>query len=655
MKKSMSWVDIRVWIAEQGSSLASSFVDNLYLVGEAIVLRLRCRDGQYRELVIEPGKRISFTKRKLRAEPTPAQTHWRNLVRGCRVLGVEQLGEERVVILRLRCGDKQRDLIAELLPRGVIAVVEDGRIVALTSSRRMRDRVLVCGAKYVPPPSRKPLAEASVEELAELLRVGKDLVRGLIKGWGLPPEVAETVLHDLGIDPGTSVESIDRSLVERIRSRVIEFIDAVCRSPRPCIVVRGGEPEGFYPFEPPTRIREAEVLRFESFDEAIDEYFAMLSARMVEVPPEVRKEIERVRRAIEGVEKSIEARERELEELRRVLGVVESRYADLEALHEGVRRVVKELGWSRVPEVVKGFGIALRSLDPSKGVYVVEVDGVGVEMSVRKGFIEVYSELRKRVSELEKDLARSREELERLKRELERLEEEARSYVASSVAKLARKVEWFERFHWTVTSHGFLVLGGRDASQNIALLRRYAEPHDIVMHADVRGASAVVIKTGGKEVPEQDIREAATLAACYSKAWKAGRRCVDVFWVKREQVSLSAPPGEYLPKGSFMVYGKRNYVRCVELRLGIGIEVVEGGFYRVFVGPEHLVRDRCVAYMVIEPGEQDPSSLAKDFLNRVARAGHQVVARSVDVNEVAMRIPGRSRMVKFVAREESEV
>jgi len=43
----------------------------------------------------------------------------------------------------------------------------------------------------------------------------------------------------------------------------------------------------------------------------------------------------------------------------------------------------------------------------------------------------------------------------------------------------------------------------------------------------------------------------------------------NVFWVKPEQVTKTAPTGEYLTTGSFMIRGKRNYLPTTHLILGI--------------------------------------------------------------------------------------
>ena len=63
--------------------------------------------------------------------------------------------------------------------------------------------------------------------------------------------------------------------------------------------------------------------------------------------------------------------------------------------------------------------------------------------------------------------------------------------------KQIRKKMWFEKFYWFVSSSGQLVLGGRDARQNELLVKRYLRASDLYVHADVHGASSVVIRCLG--------------------------------------------------------------------------------------------------------------------------------------------------------------
>ncbi|KAI1466573.1 uncharacterized protein F4812DRAFT_84259 [Daldinia caldariorum] len=137
-----------------------------------------------------------------------------------------------------------------------------------------------------------------------------------------------------------------------------------------------------------------------------------------------------------------------------------------------------------------------------------------------------------------------------------------------------RKQFWFEKFIWFISSDGYLVLGGKDAQQNEMLYRRYLKKGDIYVHADLHGAPSVIIKnspsTPDAPIPPSTLSQAGTLAVCASSAWdqKAG---MGAWWVNADQVSKSAPTGEFLTTGSFMVRGKKNFLPPAQLILGLGL------------------------------------------------------------------------------------
>lgn len=63
-----------------------------------------------------------------------------------------------------------------------------------------------------------------------------------------------------------------------------------------------------------------------------------------------------------------------------------------------------------------------------------------------------------------------------------------------------RKLFWFEKFYWFISSEGILVISGRDSHQNELLVKRYMKPGDLYMHSDYGGAASTVIKINSKEV-----------------------------------------------------------------------------------------------------------------------------------------------------------
>uniref|UniRef100_A0A665WAM0 Ribosome quality control complex subunit NEMF n=1 Tax=Echeneis naucrates TaxID=173247 RepID=A0A665WAM0_ECHNA len=134
----------------------------------------------------------------------------------------------------------------------------------------------------------------------------------------------------------------------------------------------------------------------------------------------------------------------------------------------------------------------------------------------------------------------------------------------------ARKVYWFEKFLWFISSENYLVIAGRDQQQNEMIVKRYLRAGDIYVHADLHGATSCVIKNpSGDPIPPRTLTETGTMAVCYSAAWDA-KIITSAWWVHHHQVSKTAPTGEYLTTGSFMIRGKKNFLPPSYLIMGFG-------------------------------------------------------------------------------------
>ncbi|KAF2968550.1 hypothetical protein GQX73_g5024 [Xylaria multiplex] len=137
-----------------------------------------------------------------------------------------------------------------------------------------------------------------------------------------------------------------------------------------------------------------------------------------------------------------------------------------------------------------------------------------------------------------------------------------------------RRQMWFEKFAWFLSTDGYLVLGGKDAQQNELLYRRYLKKGDIYVHADLHGAASVIIKnnpnTPDAPIPPSTLSQAGSLSVCSSSAWDS-KASMSAWWVTADQVSKSAPTGEFLPTGSFMVRGKKNFLPASQLIMGFAL------------------------------------------------------------------------------------
>ncbi|KAI4200196.1 MAG: hypothetical protein LQ346_002430 [Caloplaca aetnensis] len=142
------------------------------------------------------------------------------------------------------------------------------------------------------------------------------------------------------------------------------------------------------------------------------------------------------------------------------------------------------------------------------------------------------------------------------------------------ILRPVRKQLWFEKFHFFISSEGYLVLGGKDAQQNDILYRRYLKKGDVYVHADLHGAASVVIKNKpgrlNDPIPPSTLSQAGTFAVATSAAWDS-KAVMSAWWVYPEQVSKTAPTGEFLTVGSFIIRGEKNFLPPAHLLLGFGV------------------------------------------------------------------------------------
>ena len=126
--------------------------------------------------------------------------------------------------------------------------------------------------------------------------------------------------------------------------------------------------------------------------------------------------------------------------------------------------------------------------------------------------------------------------------------------------------KWYMKFRWFFSSDGFLCIGGKDATTNDMLIKKHCEKGDLVFHTDLAGSPFFIIKAEGKEIPQKTKEEAAQATVSFSRAWKQGLTGAEVYAIAPEQVKKELG----LPKGSFMIHGKREYFKPI-VRLYIGL------------------------------------------------------------------------------------
>ena len=644
-KESMTSLDIAVVIKTLEPRLVGSRLVNIYEIEENVLLLKFKNPKMETRLIIEPAKRIHATGYEVTEKqmPRPFIMGLRKHLRGAKLERISQIGFDRIVVLEFASGHK---LYIELIPRGVIALVdENNMILQVSEQKKLKDRMIKIREKYVLPPLRSIHPEQLVaEKVYEDYNSSNEtnIVRFIVRQYGMPPELVEEAVSRSGIDK----EAVSREDVEKLVAEIKNVYREVLEGKGYIVQDELGLPITVLPYKPYTLeiYGGHKLVRYEDLNTALDEYFKkILEARFVEKAiKEYEADKAKLLESLRHAEENIKELNNKIIKLKEIAETVSSNISRLYEVHECVERIRNNYGW----DYVLGNCPSVIDVEPSKGVVRISIGGVVVDYDVRLDPSKFVIDLYKRIGELEKKKERTLKAIEELREKIEKLSIEIRRKTTRAKASIVRR-EWYEKYHWMYTSNWFLAIGGRDASQNESIVKKFLEDNDIFLHANIQGAPAVILFTKGRQIPKQDIREAAVLAACYSKAWKLGMGAVEVYWVYGKQVSKSPPSGEYIKKGAFMVYGKRNYLGPIELKLALGISV-EDEHPIVIVGPDYLVRKRSHVYAVLAPGDEDPSKVAKRlrglFASKVNESVRDIVA-SVSVEEIRLRLPGRSRIL----------
>jgi predicted ribosome quality control (RQC) complex YloA/Tae2 family protein len=649
-KKEFTSFDVAAVVRELREAILNARVSNVYqLNGATLLLKLRGVGETIFTLVLEAGRRLhltSYTLEKPHAPPSFCMA-LRKYLRGSWLTGAEQYAFERVVVFHFKSKNEAFRLIMELFGEGNIILVDgENRILHALRYRRMRDRNVLRGEPFLfaPPSGQNPLKmdkQTFLDGLKGFLDV--EVVRALARFLGIGGLYAEEILLRLGIEKTTRCGGLDALQVENIYNCLKGLISQVLEGKlEPNIVL---DEAGEFIDVAPLRLKRYEGLKqqaYGSFNEALDEFYARTTvlekAEVEEKVDELQREVERLKRIIDEQEKAMKEAEQYAEKQRQIGDAIYMYSGELQTLLDKFL-TSKEAGKKSdevVSEILAGKRVGLRpniffeSFDRQRQIVNVNINGLHFGLDLQKGlfanaakFYERAKLARRKLEGAKSALKETRKRLEEIEAKLKEAEAIKRVKPAKALEELAkRKVKgkkWFEKFRWFVSSDGFLVVAGKDAASNEVLIKKYTKPSDIVFHADVVGAPFVVVKAEGKQPSEQCLREAGEFAAAFSRSWREGFASTDVYWVKLEQLSKTGGPGEYVPRGAFMVSGKRNWMRGTPLRTAIGaLFDGETGEITFVGGAVDAVRAKTKAYITLVPGDTSGKELFRQILKELA-------------------------------------
>ncbi|XP_076982933.1 ribosome quality control complex subunit NEMF isoform X2 [Tamandua tetradactyla] len=631
MKTRFSTIDLRAVLAELNASLLGMRVNNVYDVdNKTYLIRLQKPDFKA-TLLLESGIRIHTTEFEWPKNMMPSSfaMKCRKHLKSRRLVSAKQLGVDRIVDFQFGSDEAAYHLIIELYDRGNI-VLTDYEYLILNILRfrtdeaddvkfAVRERYPVDHAK-----AAEPLL--SLERLTERIASapkGELLKRILNPLLPYGPALIEHCLIENGFSGNVKVD-------EKFESKDIKKI-LVClqiaedymktasdfsgkgyiiqkREVKPSLEVDKPTEdiltyEEFHPFLF-SQHSQCPYIEFESFDKAVDEFYSKIEGQKIDLKAlqqekQALKKLDNVRKdhenRLEALQQAQEIDklkgeliEMNLQIVDRAIQVVRSALAnqidwteiglivkEAQAQGDPVASAIKELKLQtnhvtmllRNPyllseeeddDVDGGINVEKNESEPPKGKkkkqknkqlqkpqknkpLLVDVD---LSLSAYANAKKYYDHKRYAAKKTQKTVEAAEKAFKSAEKKTKQTLKEVQT--VTSIQK-ARKVYWFEKFLWFISSENYLIISGRDQQQNEIIVKRYLTP--------------------GEPIPPRTLTEAGTMALCYSAAWDA-RVITSAWWVHHHQVSKTAPTGEYLTTGSFMIRGKKNFLPPSYLMMG---------------------------------------------------------------------------------------
>ena len=475
---------------------------------------------------------------------------------GARIQSVRQIGGDRIVHFDLdtvnEMGDHEpRRLVLEMMGRHSNLMLLDGNGKILEAARHVnaemsRVRQVQPGLMYEAPPEQDKLdregltAEALTERMARegdipFERALANAVRGLSRP--AAEEIAFRVRQGAGVDP-----EAEEDLPELCR-RTAELLARLpeMKSPR-VLFDDAGEAADVFPFPYLSRDlgRQREYL---SVSAALEAYFGTRDAQ------------DRLRQRSTSMVRLLKS---QVERCEKKLALQEQEIFGAEKMEE--YRVMGETLNAHLYELKKGMTETLLDnwYDPEGGKIMIPLDPRLTPSQNAQRYFKKYQKARsaretaaeqreKTLAELDylegmlldMDKCVGESELEEIRAELIRT-----GYMKRVTNRRQQRALPQSRPYRYESSDGITILVGKNAAQNDRLTTN-ARPDEVWLHAKDMPGSHVIIQAEG-EIPPDTLKEAALLAAWYSKGRRSTAVPVDYTRKRHVKKPSGAPPGKVI-------------------------------------------------------------------------------------------------------------
>ena len=500
---------------------------------EQVVLRLNPKGKPPIDLVIVRGKRLYMSRRDrpMPNNPSPFAMLLRKHLGNSRLVAVEQVGFDRVLILTFEHGGGRLKLVIELFRDGNVLLLDDEDVIIQPLTHvKYASRSLKRGEQYIPPPETVDPRGLDRAELDSILdESNHSMIRTLAARVNLGRIYGNAVCTAAGIgldEPADSIDDEQRQALSDAMSGLLEELSEgegsylwfeesdglmawkAAEDPVSIDSASSGISE-FSPIELPFMDSSMQV-DIENLSAAYDAVFGAHDAIAY-----IRREEEKLAAVGEDEEEQRAKLDRRALQQRSAIERFESQailtqvlaksiqdnWTHVDDLLSQVNSLIENEDWQALDRKVEDVAWIDR-VDPAKRTILARLPdednepGASVTLAVEKSVhqnAQTYFEQARTLKDKAKGAkaALERTETQATKEQAKRAKEAAAGRVR--LAKRSKRF-WFEKHRWGILSDGRMIVGGRDAKGNDTVVRKYLRSTDLYLHADLHGAPSCSLR-----------------------------------------------------------------------------------------------------------------------------------------------------------------
>ena len=596
----LAGIELAYLIKEIGEKTQGCYVSNIYGINRnSLLFKMRHPDKPDTMLMISSIGLWTTSKKIDPIEPNKLLRRLRSDLLRSKIEKIEQVGTERIAYLTFSNFDNRFVLIIEFFGEGNILLCNyNKKILALMHSIDVRHRQLRVGLEYKPPPQDGiDIIDLEKKEFKEALLTSTSIGKIIGRSLGLPKKYVEEIIRLASIDRAKPSNEISEEEFEALFDVIKTTVSSVINGTHDPTIITDGEESDVFPIrfsDDNTKAREVS-----SFNEGLDIIFTeqILQKGKSLYSKEAEKRISELQNRLEEQKNAIRIVQEKSKNIADVANLLFSLQSEGKSKLSDPK--VIEVMKNQDAELIKEKGISMVKINDAK----VRIEPDAPLPSIASVLFDESKKQKGAINSIEKLIKKTEDQLEKTI---------AKGEIAKGAVGFSdiRKKSWYERYRWFFTSDGMLAVGGRDGSSNSALVRKHMENDDKIFHAEINGSPFFILKDRSGTLMPLSLEETAQATVCFSRAWQVSGHGLSSFWVKPDQIKKAAPTGQSMGKGSFMIYGTRNFIKVASLKLAVGILKEDENFLLVS-GPVEPIKKNCLCYVIIEPGGSPISDVAK--------------------------------------------